>query len=425
MLTITTFKLFIILLTQRILASQALLSSMAASYNGDVPIFRDYFGYYIKAEYNSHTVQSGRWFIDTISEHTLLPYNCKDFENYTCETPDCTEVDIEPTKIDYFYFSTEAKSSLTDITIDNSYWKRKDNIRLGTNCVSKEVYLGYHRVGIIGLGSDDAFTNKTSFSIYLYPNRTGGYLFFNFKPQLVTDLVFSLTTGSKWRISDMEGILSVGSFYTKINHSLVFDVHSDDIGFPMDTYDFIMDVFKRRARVCDASYIGRPRCYYAGHFQDLPSLGISFGSKYLAIPPEIYVSMSEYDKKKNETAFEFSIKALDPKLSFHNYVNPTFQNYIILGSNFMNYYYINFDTNTEGKKVIEIYNLQSPEESNLLPIIVTIVVLVCVFISLLYFWKPKQSKNIDSQKAVPNESYNKLEGGNNGAQVGFYGNNLV
>ena len=285
---------------------------------------------------------------------TLLVTNCQKFLSYQCEDYPCINFPDNKTAQHFPYFDAQGHFIKPAVYLDNLNWNLETKTIIAQNCIhSYDDNYGSGTYGIVGMGvTDSSWANYRGqvplFSIYLDQEGNDGQLLFrrDLNKAAEKNLTTSVIADNNWRISNVSGI-QVESHVVPMNLNLMFDLNSDVIGLPLEQYQNVLDIlnkneFGMQCSTGESKY--KPTCNYQGQLNKLPDINIEIGEQIIIIPPEIYLENALEDKNSEDYTLTLNLRAVDSSLKTpENYVTNYFNDFIILGSCVMKYYYIVFD----------------------------------------------------------------------------------
>lgn len=140
--------------------------------------------------------------------------------------------------------------------------------------------------------------------------------------------VAQLPSNTDWRISGVSSIQVSGSAATNFDYpvDLIFDIGSDNIGFPLAIFNDIMTKLKN---LDCSSATKKPMCYTVSSpsdtplkLGDLPNISITINTQTIIIPPQVYVEdATSLDAKATlDHSITLNLMALDQSLTYNQYV---------------------------------------------------------------------------------------------------------
>ncbi len=332
--------------TQTLNHHQALKNSMLRAKiaaNGDIPIHRNEFGYYVKASYNLVDPKEGKFQIALTNEETILPNECLEFSGYQCTEPNCEESKGPSKTVTTPYFSAQATLGKTLFNI-NGNAKVWNQTYLARNCSDDVEYYGEDRIGIIGLAGKNRILPFQAFAIYLLPVTQGlaGYIHERKTPanSSTQTPVAVIPTNSFWQAQGSVR-MEIGSHEisnTSFAAKIIFDLNTEAIALPLSIFAaFIKNFEQILASKCYLSDF-QAICKYSGILDNLPTISLYFGNQKIPIPPKVYVKQF-----LDIGQIILNFKLLDPNQPGPGYIRPEFENTIILDATIMKQYYTVFD----------------------------------------------------------------------------------
>ena len=295
------------------------------------------------------------------SSKTFFSSACGKFFQYQCKEPTCKEFPEQATTAEYPSFSAKGHEISSSVYLTKQDWSLNVNALYATECSGTDGEYGDGMYGMVGMGIDGDsyknFANKgLTFSIYLDEDVEKGELMFSKdkKRALSADPVASLPANNNWHVKGIN-MLEVGKKKIEVKEtSLIFDINSQAIGFPVSMYKEILEAISTNVQgavlTCPKeeeketnSFNYRPTCEFTGNVTAVPTISVSIGNQNFDLPSKIYV---QYIKNVSESkgSIQFNIRALSSELTdVKNYVTPSYDNYIILDSYTLSYYYTVFE----------------------------------------------------------------------------------
>jgi len=356
--------------------SRPLMNAYASS-TGEISILKDLNGYYVYTDLTSvnTTGQVGndtvRMMLSLSNQNLLLIDSCLNFKQYPCDYYHCTRYSGDVTTVSYPTFIASTIQASAEAYLDYKYWDIEEKAFLATACSSQySGYIGAGRYGILGLGTSGSsksnFLKTREFSIYFNSDRQGGILKFANDQKYASYAIGNITANANW-IVPMNGFIQVSPYDTNFYGSLAFDIHADALGFPLKTFQWIVDKIVQSQWVQNITCTNdtfQPTCNYQGYLRNLPSIYVATGQKSVGfdIPAEVYVK-NAYDKNQYVYSITLNLKALDPYLTGESYITPDYSNTIFLDARTMSSYYLVFDA-TSGSNIIGIYKANPNPRDN-------------------------------------------------------------
>lgn len=269
--------------------------------------------------------------------------------------------------------------------------------------------------GLLGVGVDEGslinFLNmEPSFAIEITKDLLNGTFAFdkNLQKPDSDALLAKLTSNSNWHVSNAHTI-SVLKSTIFANSTLIFDLGSDSLGFPVSIYKEILAALENYPEIgqCQTNQDFKPDCQFSGDIRQLPQIIINIADQQLAIPPEIYVIQTQssyfyYD------SISLKIKALSTNASEGSYVTSNHSNYIILGYPILSYYYTVFegghksiDPKRSTNPSISLYLSKNYQNSAYTWLIALAGLLVIISVGLVYYQCQKHRKARKAKATSP------------------------
>jgi len=345
------------------------------SKSGNVPIYKDDTGFYVAVDlqYDSSRASEPDFGPDTVpmilglyTAQTLLVDSCLSFTSYNCEKYHCNPNPQDLYNLNYLYFTAFSYWADTNLYLDYENWGYQSASIIATSCVASTTdTFGQGRSGVLSLGT--AHTGKGNFnasspvfSILINNDSKSGELLFK------KDLSYAvydtpqavLKADSNWNAA-VYGSLQVGDQSINVNLYLIFDLATDAIGLPLKLYNqVITSLGVYGVTDCDAGSTYLPTCKFAGAktAENLPNITIVTETTRLVIPDSIYV----LSRDEQEGTVRLNLKALSNDLTGPSFVTKSYENFIVLDSRFMSYYYTVFEYKNQEETTISLYKAGTP-----------------------------------------------------------------
>jgi len=313
-----------------------------------------------------------RMMVSIANSETMVATNCFSFSNYDCSQYSGCSKYSTTRSIDFPSFTANTFIAQSKMYLDYTHWSLASSnyLYIAYSCSNDgKTSVGTYRYGVIGLGttgnSGDDFTFSKVFSIYLGSDLSTGKLVFKNDAAAYaksSNAALTLYANSNWQVSLSGATIQIPGYTVYFgNGNLMFDINSNDIGLPYMVYvEFVKNFAKSIGGPCGSDMYW-PKCYFPGKPQDLPDINLVFGTYNLTIPAKIYAGITS--EESTQTIFYLNVKATSPSLTGISYVTPSFQNSLILGQNFMRYYYTVFDASS-GYNIVSLYRSINSEDPN-------------------------------------------------------------
>jgi len=351
------------------------------------------------------------------SKTMLIPSGekCLDFEAYNCTTHTCIINKDQSDSFAYTDFSvTGGFEGNATVLIEKNYWSLNHSVLWATDCESYKNRddFGEDIDGILGLGIEgDAITNFPThqtydsimggsetittgkpaiFSFFLNDDGKYGQLIFQADMDKVktTTPVVTFSSDLNWHVSGVTGV-QVGNTVFPLTTKLIFDINSEALGFPLETYKKVVKAIQDSVKdlECPADINYQPQCKYSGKMENLPTLYINVmdsvhEDQVITLYPETYAKqVKEMDLPSDKIVLNIRGISSDVNVKNQSYVTEGYSNYVILDQHVMGYYYTVFDTartKQEDPLTIKMYLANHGNSSKAL-----ITVIVCTVIGLI------------------------------------------
>jgi len=346
-------------------------------------------------------------------QSALIVEECQKFKTYDCSQFECTELPVvpeEPVTYTYPDFQiTNGNKANTKLFIDKNYWNLNTSLIFARDCEPfKSSVTGYGTYGILGMGAKgESLKNFATtltfdsimggsetfhhdqppvFSIFLNQEGTSGDLIFdndaiNKAAKEVPAIV--LKASPNWIVEGVTEIEVGNDKNIDMDTSLIFDINSNALGFPLDVYKEVLDAIDDAMGEdfsCDSNVNYRPECKYKGDLNLLPTIKINIGNQTLEVPGSVYgETIKVLDLPSDKIIL--NLRGISSQNKEYAFVTEAFEKYIILDQHVMGYYYTVFDTaglNVTNYTNIRVYRAFHGSSSMALTII-----LVCTVIGLI------------------------------------------
>jgi len=279
---------------------------------------------------------------------------CEFFLPYSCEySLHCTELTNVTSNLTLPQFSVGGSIIQVPVVFGEStdYWTDSMNITYADFCSSNpwipidgtNPYLGS-----IGLGIDNdgntRFNSSTSFSIFIDLKNQEGELafgtdwlkkFFN-KPHIVNNATYN------WEVSLTN--VSINNYNFTYTGTLIFDINLPYIVVPFSLYQKILGQIRDAGYDCKQSngqvITVAATCTYNG---SQPKLGdlifTTYNNDSISIPSSVYLQANAGQKSATLLVVPSSLNSAPNDIT----VTSPYQNHVILGTAFINFYYTVFD----------------------------------------------------------------------------------
>lgn len=316
---------------------------------------------------------------------TMVATNCLFFSSYDCNKYSCKN-ESKTTTIDFPTFTANVSSTQGQIRLNDTDLKLS-SLYLADSCKTGDTFseIGTNRYGVLGLASQ----NSPIFSFLIDPHQTNGQLLFkNIKSS--SSPLYSLSANSTWQLPAKNGAIQVENSSISFNGNVMFDINSDAIGLPESIHKSFMNYFSNMDDVDCEIRDYKPKCHTRKQLKDLPDIILSVNGHLIKIPSQIYtIFMADTE---TERFFLLGFKATSPSLNVNSYISPSFKDSIVLGANFMNYYYTVFDASS-GSNMIYLYSsTETPSQPSNAKWIVLGVVAALLVASICFWAKKRISK---------------------------------
>jgi len=399
-----------------------------ATKSGHIPLVLKEQGFFAHVDFANHQDQAsdedvdnddyGNMMLALYTDKTFFGKKCQGFSDYCEKYKFRCELPKDKHHLVFPYFETDSQTIISEVFLDYSHWSLKSMAHMSTQCSG--FYSGGY--GLLGVGVDDDslinFLNLApTFAIEISKDLLNGTFAFDKnlqKAQSSTPLA-KLNSSGIWHVSDCHTI-SIQKTTIFANASLIFDLGSDSLGFPVTIYREILAALQNYPSIgqCQTNDDFRPTCQFSGDIRELPKIIVNIGDQELAIPPEIYVIQTQSSFYYYES-ISLKIKALSTNTAEGFYVTPDHSNYIILGYPIMSYYYMVFDGGHKSidpkRQVapsISLYPSKNYNSSVYMWIIALAGLLVMVSVGLIYYQCQKHKK-ARKEKAKARETSPLLE----------------
>lgn len=348
-----------------------------ATQSGRVPIMKDSLGFYVAVDLadDSYDASDTDFGPDTVAmtlglytSDTLLANNCLGFKQYNCDEYSCSPVPNRNVSHEYAHFTVEGIDIISAAYLDYNNWNLNSWAVLANSCSSRsDIFYNSTRSGMIGLGIDGSsqlnFLEFPIFSVEIDKDLSSGVLLFGIDlsdDAESTTPVAVLDSDANWQVN-VTGSIQVGSTSASISTRLIFDINTDAIGLPLGIYREVKANFEQAAAIKCSEDNYYPTCMYTHAIEDLPSIILQIGSQSITIPPDVFAQPSS---RKGSGYIVLNLKGLSPDLNNASYTPSSFNNTIILGYNFMSYYYTVFNSSLDSTYSITLYTAAIPPDES-------------------------------------------------------------
>lgn len=335
--------------------------------DGVIPIISKYGVYTVRVESMSQDADGNNALNSTsgtdmmlalYSSSHFLAKKCLGFIDSNLTGSDELNTDASHTSL---YFSASAYIASLNFTFDSSQWITSSSSVIyaeSFGCNSNAYNYGYGSGGLLGLGFADrnSFIKETSFSVFLKPDGDGGSL--NFPRDLTrvnsTAQVTTLVADENWWLPSPLAI-KIAEYnilpQKPPTYQVILDINTNAITVSYDLYVQILNYLEPYVFKCiDMSL---PLCYNKTSIDKFPTIRLIYFSETLYIPPQVYVE--SVDPERNQV--RLILRALRGSLYGTSYTTGLVSDPIILGSNFMKYFYPTFDITEASVSFYDLYGL--------------------------------------------------------------------
>jgi len=330
---------------------------------------------YSHSSQNSSASNTGRMMVSISNDETMVAEKCLNFSSYDCNAPNCNKL-AETGSIDFPSFVANVQYAHSNIYLEDNYWRLNSAayLYLAQSCTAGPMSpssLGSGQSGVLGLGIGNGsranFPHDAVFSIFLSSDLTKGKLLFkkdtSSYPRSSSSL-YAFPTNSTWQIYPAKGSIQIEDWDTgaAFDGNMMFDLNFDAIGLPPGPFSVFMDFVFSSAASCNSSGPGKPSCFTRQKLEDLPGMIFSINNQDIKVPSQVYATA--INETKDGRYFYLNVKQVSPSLSGENYVSPSFANSLVLGANFLSYYYTVFDASGINPAVYLYPSINVPWEFN-------------------------------------------------------------
>lgn len=312
------------------------------------------------------------------TSHSLLVNDCLNFSSYNCDFYSCVPHKNDTFSLDFLDFTAAGYYADANIFLDYGNWKLTSKAAMADICLSgREADYSASKNGVIGMGvaenSQNNYMIHPIFSIFIDSDGSRGKLLFSQDMKMAnTDIPpITIQADSNWNIN-ATGNIQIGSSRIAINSTVIFELSASTIGFPLPIYQQIIKNIESIASMSCSSLLSSPTCTYNGDITSLPTISLSHENRNITIPSQVYAKQTE-----NLNNIVLGLRGLASNLTGDSYVSPSHDNFIVLDSTFMAYYYVVF--NAVADPTITLYIASEPTKSQTW----LYLVLECVGIALL------------------------------------------
>ena len=281
------------------------------------------------------------------TDKTFFGKECQGFSDYCSKYSfRCSDI-LRPKEHFIFpYFESGGHSIESEVYLDYGHWKLKTRAMISSGCDG--YYSGGY--GLLGMGFDgesliNYLTTQPSFAVHIAKGMKNGTLSFqkDFTKVRSSVPVSKVTSDSNWHITGVQSV-TFGKTSVPANLSIIFDLGSDSIGIPVETYNAIFAAIQNYPTVgkCQVAADFTATCNYSGDIRKLPHINLELANESLSIPPQAYVVQTQ-ESFFYENSIKLRLKPLSTDQSKGSVVTPAHENYVILGYPMMSYFYTVFD----------------------------------------------------------------------------------
>lgn len=348
----------------------------------------------------------------------LLPNQCLNFSMQSCnDLITCSSNNTSLRTIEFPYFEATGIEYIVNFTLSDGIQENTIGLVPSQCNAGLGNLYGSQSYGIIGLGTLANSPPENSvpiyFSIYLGPDSFSNVFLLNYDSTYSTSdtPVAVLQADSDWHVKGITKV-QVGNNSVSLpnNTNLIFDMNFDAIGLPLSIYSEVIEQLNTTVSAICQGYGNNlaPNCSYSGTIEDLPNITISMNNQTFIFTPQVYVQNGS-SFTGNVSTFNLNLRAVDNTLSGLSYVTPIYEDYIILGTPAMTYYYTVFNMTPTGL-FISLYTSSNiaiiplaPDSDNsssslIQLFIILAIVAACVFLyvaAYCYVKKHKKKENVD------------------------------
>jgi hypothetical protein len=376
----TLFTLFSLILLSALSKPQSTpFLKLYATESGNITLYQDAEGFRIPVDFVDHEneasdgVSSYDMAVCLYSSQTFLSsYYCLDFFGYSCSAySECTSYKSSNFSANYVQLSAIGYMMTAPIYLDYNNWYVDGEIGFATSCTSNiTLPYGNSRYGMLGMGfangSQDNYPGSKMFSITLNRSQSEGSLTFHNGSSVefpsYTPAV-TLQTDSNWNINT-SAVVTVGYSSIEFDTTVIFDLNSDLLGFPVTIYEYVVQYLETNASMSCNNATFQAVCSYTGNPQNLPNITLTIQDLNIQIPPVIYVQdFYIYNSENGTYSLTLNLRGISPNLMNESYVPPAFENFVILDENFLFYYIPLFNATGYNDSNFEI-TLYAPPYTN-------------------------------------------------------------
>ena len=363
--------------------------------------------------------KGGTMMLALYTSQTLVSIDCENYNNYNCSTYNCQVPTQTNTNIDYPEFSAQGGLGHAFVYIDINYWNLTTPAFFASDCSSyKHDTYGTETYGLLALGvSGDNIKNFVTTQTYgsVYGGTETSTLdhqpvfsFFLLADGLSGELIFdndetrayysepqaTLLSDYNWNVQGVTG-LSYGTVNFDLpNSTLIFDINSDALGFPLNVYNELILAINGSidTLVCPTDVTYKPVCQFTESISYLPTLTIIVNGQSIPLPSSVYATVITQIDRASDSII-LNLRGLSEENLDGSFATETYENYVILDQHVMGYYYTVFDTTrtSSGDNLhIMLYIANHGSSSNAL-----LIILIGTAIGLgvgFFVWRQKKIK---------------------------------
>jgi len=338
------------------------------------------------------------------NESVLADANCGLFESFTCDAnSSCIEYTDDFHNITYPFYEIEGDTVTTNFFFkDYSMSNHQRIFNYAKKCDGNNGLLIPFK-GAIGLGkvnSGPDFLQAPVFSLYLSKTEGGSLIIGEDslketgKPNIIKGV------SKNWEIP-IEGI-EMG-YESDFQGRAIFDITAPYIGVPSHIFRRALKYLDKFFNVkCNNVSLIDFICTIPTGIDSLPSFYLYSpnGQNHISITPDIYFQPFDDEEK-----YTFAMRGLttDPTKQNYTLINTDFQDCIILGSPFLKYYYVLFDSSDPSNWVISYYVADHSIFNSVIIyyVIFVLALLLAVGLIVLIVSKIKRGRRVEPVLATP------------------------
>jgi Eukaryotic aspartyl protease len=344
--------------------------------------------------------------ISLFNSHVFLSncYPIYKYFNCTASQDTCIPFVKMRDHADFPYYIIEGYRLLVNMTLGNFGRGQQVKALYGDICTNN-CYDNDQIVGSVGLSLNDSNiryfdTEYNKFSVWLERDGSDGELIFGEDSSHESEETFIMINNltKNWEIPLL--MISLLDNVYSFTGQAILDVNSNFIGIPENVHWQIKKDLKYKFNFVCIREMMIPNCTFFGDINTLPPLIFTHagGNTLISLPSSVYT------RKLGDQLYSLLLVSLNENsVQTHQYpVTPAYNNYVVFGAPFLQYYYTIFNYNNTDDPQIKLF---VPKQSGfyglsawaVIGIILGVLLLIGIIVgSVMAFKKNREKKRQDS-----------------------------